>query len=64
MPLIYRDRGESKSGTIWNVMSGSLPIARIWKEMSSNERYQTWSWTFSVSGGFPDSRQRRQPGRS
>ena len=49
MPLTYRDRDESKSGTIWDVMSGSLAVAKIWKAMSSNERYQTWSWTFHVS---------------
>ena len=49
MKLTYRDRGKSKSGTIWDVMSGSLAIAKIWKAMSSNERYQTWAWTFHVS---------------
>jgi hypothetical protein len=49
MKLTYRDRGQSKSGTIWDVMSGSLAIAKIWKAMSSNERYQTWAWTFHVS---------------
>ena len=49
MRLTYRDRGESRSGTIWEVLSGSLVICRIWKAMSSNERYQTWAWTFHVS---------------
>ena len=33
MPLTYRDRGKSKSGTIWDVMSGSLPVAKIWKRL-------------------------------
>jgi hypothetical protein len=37
MKLTYRDRGESKSGTIWDVMAGSLAVAKIWKEMTSNE---------------------------
>jgi hypothetical protein len=64
MKLTYRDRGESKSGTIWDVMSGSLAIAKIWKEMTSNDHYQTWSWTFHVSckpDGFQMTRQRWQP---
>jgi hypothetical protein len=50
MKLTYRDRGESKSGTIWDVLSGSLVICRIWKEMQSNDaRAQSWAWTFQIS---------------
>lgn len=48
--LTYRDRGENKSGTIWDVLSGSLVICRIWKEMqSSDARAQSWAWTFQVA---------------
>jgi len=49
MPLTYSDRGESKSGMIWDVMQGELPVAKIWKEMSSNERRQSGAWAFHVS---------------
>jgi hypothetical protein len=52
MPLTYRDLGESRSGTIWDVMSDSLVICRIWKEMQSiDAREQSWAWTFQVAAG-------------
>jgi hypothetical protein len=58
MPLTYRDRGESRSGTIWDVLSGSLVIARIWKQVLSIDARgaEQWNWTFQVSAkpeGFP-----------
>jgi hypothetical protein len=50
MTLTYRDRGESRSGTIWHVLSGTLVVCRIWKEMQSiDAREQSWAWTFQVS---------------
>ena len=52
MTLTYRDRGIS--GTTWDVLSGSLVICRIWKEMqSSDARRQSWAWTFQVSAKPP-----------
>ena len=51
MTLTYRLQG--RSGIIWDVLSGSLVIARIRKQVSSIDarrlRIEQWDWTFYVS---------------
>jgi hypothetical protein len=51
MTLKYRDRGESRSGTICDVMSGTLVICRIWKQvlLIDAKGAEQWNWTFQVS---------------
>jgi len=51
MRLTYRGRGESKSGTIWDVLGGSLIICRIRKQVLSIDAKgaEQWNWTFQVS---------------
>jgi len=51
MKLTYRDRGESRSGTTWDVLSGSLVICRIWKQVLSIDARgaEQWNWTFQIS---------------
>ena len=55
MSLTYLDRGEAKSGTQWEVVSGRLAIGSIRKNTLSvvANRRVTWEWTLSVLAAPP-----------
>jgi hypothetical protein len=53
MPLVYRDKGQSQSGTIFEVLSGWLVIAHIRKDILSPMvgREVRWRWDFPLNTG-------------
>jgi hypothetical protein len=53
MPLVYRDKGQSQSGTIFEVVSGWLTIAHVRKDILSPMagRQVSWRWDFSLNTG-------------
>jgi hypothetical protein len=56
VPLTYRDRGESKSGTRWTVRAGSVEIGSInksWQSLMSAKSGETWDWHLNAHKGPP-----------
>ena len=55
MPLIFRDKGASKSGTQFEAVSGALCIGYVGKEVLSSTagREQQWRWTLYIGSAAP-----------
>jgi hypothetical protein len=54
MPLVYRDRGEAKSGTQLDVMSGIVVVCSLRKNsLSGLAKIERWNWSWRIKTEQP-----------